>query len=243
MARDAALLDRAARTGESVFSVYSWRRPTLSFGRNQRAVGKYDRSKLAANGVDVVRRPTGGRAILHHREITYSVTAPAAPTESLRDSYARVNAVLLDGLRRLGVTASLAACGGAAPRPTAMPCFEQPSDGEIIAGGRKLVGSAQWRDAAAFLQHGSILIDDDQSSLAEFAAPDAEDASMRPPAPATLRELLGRAPEPAEVAGAMFDAIRELESAAGEELLEEEVRRETLSRVPDFTDDNWTWRR
>ncbi|HKC80977.1 MAG TPA: hypothetical protein VKB91_07250, partial [Gemmatimonadaceae bacterium] len=65
MARDTALQARAAQTGETVFSIYSWARPTLSFGRHQPAAGLYDIEKIRAAKVDVVRRPTGGRAILH----------------------------------------------------------------------------------------------------------------------------------------------------------------------------------
>src|SRR3954468_9964962 len=91
MARDSALQARAAHTGETVFSVYSWSRPTLSFGRNQPARGQYDLKKIRAAGIDVVRRPTGGRAILHHREVTYSVTAPVDGEGSLRETYTRIN--------------------------------------------------------------------------------------------------------------------------------------------------------
>src|SRR4051812_21636868 len=86
MARDIALQERASRTGEAVFSIYSWSTPTLSFGRNQPAIGLYDLDKIQALGIDVVRRPTGGRAILHHREITYSVTAPIDGA-SLHETY------------------------------------------------------------------------------------------------------------------------------------------------------------
>ena len=111
MARDTALLARAARTGETVFSVYSWQHPTLSFGRNQTALGRYDVEKLRASGIDVVRRPTGGRAILHDREVTYSVTAPLEGAPPLREAYRRINRILLDGLSRLGVSAELAASG------------------------------------------------------------------------------------------------------------------------------------
>jgi lipoate-protein ligase A len=243
MARDAALLEHAARTHESVFSIYSWDCPTLSFGRNQRAIGKYDRTRLSAEGVAVVRRPTGGRAILHNREITYSVAAPVVESESLRGAYDRINEMLLSGLGRLGVAASIAADGAAALPPGASPCFETPSEGEIVAGGRKLVGSAQWREPLAFLQHGSILVDDDQSGISAFAAAGAEDAAVTPPAPATLRDLLGRAPSPDEVALAMFEAVREGEGSEGSPMLEDEVRAGALSRLGEFLDDNWTWRR
>src|SRR6185436_7637026 len=90
MARDSALQARAARSGETVFSVYSWSRPTLSLGRNQPAVGLYDLKKIRAAEIDIVRRPTGGRAILHDREVTYSVTAPIGAA-SLRETYDRIN--------------------------------------------------------------------------------------------------------------------------------------------------------
>lgn len=242
MARDAALLSRAAETGESVFAVYSWSRPTLSFGRNQRAAGHYAADRMRERDLDVVRRPTGGRAILHHREVTYSVTAPVRAGDSLRASYERINLILLEGLRMLGVSATVAA-GGRAQRPDATPCFEMPSDGEIVAGGRKLVGSAQWREESAFLQHGSILLEDDQSSLAFFAAGESPSRRSTPPTPATLRALLDRSPDTTEVAAAMFGAVAERESTPGKVLDEEEIRPFALARMPEFLDDRWTWRR
>src|SRR5687768_14706976 len=76
MALDEALLERARDSGEAVARVYTWSRPTLSLGRNQTAAGRYDLALAAALGIDVVRRPTGGRAVLHHRELTYAVAAP-----------------------------------------------------------------------------------------------------------------------------------------------------------------------
>ncbi|HMA19794.1 MAG TPA: hypothetical protein VKO87_03265, partial [Gemmatimonadaceae bacterium] len=97
MARDSALMDRARETGETVFSVYSWERPTLSLGRNQTALDKYDLAEIERRGMDVVRRPTGGRALLHWREVTYSVTARISERESLSESYERINRILLRG--------------------------------------------------------------------------------------------------------------------------------------------------
>src|SRR5438105_3671850 len=169
MARDVALMRRAKETGEVVFSVYGWSQPTLSVGRNQRANGCYDRERLQAMRVDVVRRPTGGRALLHHRELTYSVTAPLEFSASLRESYERINRILLFGLQQLGVGASVASGVGAALPPTDVPCFAAPARGELVSDGRKLVGSAQCRDDGALLQHGSILIDDDQSMIGLFS--------------------------------------------------------------------------
>lgn len=241
MARDSALQARAARSGETVFSVYSWSRPTLSFGRNQPAAGLYDLQRIRDAGIDAVRRPTGGRAILHHREVTYSVTAPI-DAASLRDTYTRINRILQLGLSRLGVFVEAASPAERAAPLSVRSCFETPGEGELVASGAKLVGSAQWRENGALLQHGSILVDDDQSSLTEFSARVGEmNGSI--PTPATLQALLGRAPEPNEVAAAMFDAVRELEDEAAVEMLEDDVRSEALQRVPHFLDEDWTWRR
>ena len=240
MARDTALQTRAARSGETVFSIYSWTRPTLSLGRHQPASGLYDIEKLRSANVDVVRRPTGGRAILHDHEITYSVTAPVNEAGSLRQTYSRINRILVDGLGRLGVEAAPAAPVGRAPAPGIRPCFDSPGEGELVARGRKLVGSAQWRNEGALLQHGSILVDDDQSSLPSFTTIPASprDAISQP---ATLRTLLGRSPQIAEVASAMFDAVRSLEDGEATEMAEEEIRAETARHVPYFLDEGWTW--
>ncbi|MEP6858268.1 MAG: hypothetical protein ABI994_07765 [Gemmatimonadales bacterium] len=243
MARDSALQARAARTGETVFSIYSWTRPTLSFGRHQPATGLYDIEKIRSANVDVVRRPTGGRAILHDHEVTYSVTAPLREAASLRETYSRINRILLDGLGRLGVGVELASPSERAAVPSMRPCFETPGEGELVARGSKLVGSAQWRDEGALLQHGSILVEDDQSALPSFSAAGAGSGSESIPRPATLHALLGRSPDAAEVASAMFDAVRSLEDDDATELAEAEIRGETVNHIPHFLDEGWTWRR
>jgi lipoyl(octanoyl) transferase len=239
MAIDELLLERAARTGEGVFRVYSWGEPTLSFGRNQTAVGVYDTSRARNRGVAVVRRLTGGRALLHHREVTYSVTAPLATATSLRESYARINRLLVYGLRRLGVAVEVAAPKDRAVAPSASPCFERPAAGELVVDGRKLVGSAQWRDGHAMLQHGSILIEDDQPLVSELAMVPVPD----PRPAATLAESLGRVPSFDEVATALFDAVRshECEDAAEMDM---NSTVDTASRaLGRYNDDTWTWRR
>ncbi len=241
MARDSALQARAARSGETVFSVYSWRRPTLSLGRNQPAVGLYDLNRIREAEIDIVRRPTGGRAILHNREITYSVTAPIG-SASLRETYDRINRILQMGLRRLGVSVEAAGRAERAEVPSVRPCFEVPGEGELVAGGAKLIGSAQWRENGALLQHGSILVDDDQSSLPDLSSSlRATNGSI--PQPATLHALLGRAPDPEEVADAMFDAVRSLEDHEAMEMAEDDVRSEALKLVPHYLNEDWTWRR
>ncbi|HEY6826240.1 MAG TPA: lipoate--protein ligase family protein [Gemmatimonadaceae bacterium] len=240
MALDEALMTRARETGEFTLRVYSWAAPTLSLGRNQSARRVYDLDRIRARRLSVVRRPTGGRAILHHREITYSVTAPADDAGDLHDSYHRINRVLVAGLERLGVRTELAAPVSRAVAPGAAPCFDFPSAGELVLDGRKLAGSAQWRSDGALLQHGSILVEDDQSALAELTL----EPQRAIPAPATLAAALGHTPSQRDVADALSDAVRELEDPDAEELsLEPEIRARAAALVVHYEDDAWTWRR
>lgn len=240
MALDEALMARARRTGEAVLRTYGWASPTLSLGRNQRARGVYDDAALRAAGVTVMRRPTGGRALLHAREITYSVTAPARPDAAVAAWYARINALLVRALATLGVAASAAPAGGGMTAPGAMPCFAEPAAGELAYEGRKLVGSAQWRDDGALLQHGSILVDDDQAWIAELMATPLTGV----PAPATLRAILGRAPAGGELHAALADAVRAQADAAADPLELDDATRAEADRLAErYRDAAWTWRR
>jgi lipoate-protein ligase A len=240
MALDEALMSRARQTGEWALRIYAWSAPTISLGRNQSAMRQYDREHIRAQGLAVVRRPTGGRAILHHREITYSVTAPTDAAGTERESYSRINRLLVHALTNMGVTASVAPRTERARTPDATPCFERPAEGELTFDGRKIAGSAQWRSDGALLQHGSILVDDDQSQLTEFSL------SPQPnlPAPATLTEALGRAPSIEEAGTAFAAAVHVLEDPNASPLeLDDEMRARVSSLVVHYSDDAWTWRR
>ncbi len=162
MAVDEVLLDGvAAGTTPPTLRFYAWTPPCLSLGYFQ-PFEVVDLDGCRALGVEVVRRPTGGRAILHDRELTYSVALPASALGhdgGVLPSYHRLSLALQDGLRRLGVPATLApeSAGGAAAHGPV--CFDRPSAHEILLQGRKLVGSAQVRRGGGLLQHGSILIE------------------------------------------------------------------------------------
>ena len=245
MALDEALMTYARDTRSWILRVYSWSCPTLSLGRNQTARGGYDLSLLGERGIDVVRRPTGGRAILHDREITYAVAGPIDDAGDLRESYARINRLLVAGLQVLGVSA-VDIAGNADPRgrgqPGLLPCFHYPSVGEITLDGRKLVGSAQWRRDGTLLQHGSILVDDDQIQLDSLVIEKGEPM----PRPATLRDSLGSAPTDREVADALFTAVRAAADPCALEI-DGEASRPFLERAKalegHYLDDGWTWRR
>src|SRR5512147_348802 len=107
MAIDRALLERA-QAGEQWLRLYAWSPACLSFGRHEPAARRYDRERIAALGLDVVRRPTGGRAVWHAGELTYALAAPAAAMGALREAYAEIHRVIRNAVRALGAAAELA---------------------------------------------------------------------------------------------------------------------------------------
>lgn len=163
MAMDASLLAEAARSGRAVLRLYRFDPPCLSLGRNE-PTAHYDRAAIARRGLDVVRRPTGGRAVWHEHEVTYAVAAPVAAFGSLRHAYRTIHERIARALRSLGADATLAPHQPPlSSRVEQSPsCFATPVGGEVLVAGRKLVGSAQVRKGNAFLQHGSILLDGSQ---------------------------------------------------------------------------------
>lgn len=246
MAIDAALLDMAAVSGRAVWRCYAWDEPTVSFGRNERTRGRYSPLRLRAAGVGAVRRPTGGRALFHAREVTYSVSMPLDEQLSWRVAYAALNGVLIRALQALGVPAELAANdAGLAIAPNGPVCFDRPAEGEIMVRGRKLVGSAVWRQGGAYLQHGSILLADDQARLA-----DASDVPLPPPPPAAC--LLECAPSQATweiVVDAMAASLgATLDHARSGGSIDRfvpsaEFSQRVAAQHATLGQDNWLWRR
>jgi lipoyl(octanoyl) transferase len=168
MAIDEALLDRADQLDESCLRLYTWQPHCLSFGRHEPATRRYDGDRISAMGIDTVRRPTGGRAVWHSRELTYAVAAPSRFLGSLADAYLQIHGMLAGALLALGIPASLAPRTRAA-QLGAGACFSHPAGGEVMAFGRKVVGSAQLGRGGAFLQHGSILLQDEQQLIPALA--------------------------------------------------------------------------
>jgi lipoate-protein ligase A len=168
MARDRELLDELVR-GErpATLRFYSWDPACISLGLGQREE-ILDMEAVRAAGLDVVQRPTGGQALVHDREVTYSVVASQRDPVvggTLMRTYHVITEAFLAGLAGLGIAGEGAACE---PRPAAgvtPVCFASASAEEILVGGRKLLASAQWRSRGAFLQHGSLLLHDRQGEL------------------------------------------------------------------------------
>jgi lipoate-protein ligase A len=225
----------AAGEGVGFLRLYRWNPPCLSFGRNEPATTRYDRAKIAALGVDTVRRPTGGRAVWHDAELTYAVAAPCRTFGSLRTTYTAIHDMLVAALGRLGVAATVASRpSGRAPRPSAGACFAAPVGGEIVVGGRKLVGSAQVRTGDAFLQHGSILLEDGQDLVSRITT-----GSVPPLAATSLHEVLGRAVAFGEVAQAIgLEAAQRWPGT-----WHSAERSPHIDGGDKFGDGSWTWRR
>jgi len=191
--------------------LYAWSAPTLTIGYGQDARRDVDLAACRRRGIPVLRRVTGGRAVIHDRELTYSVAVPAGLPPfggTLRESARAVAEVLVGALGLLGVAASAAPEAGRGPsrgkRPAA--CFAVASGHEVVAAGHKVVGSAQRRRPGGFLQHGSILLRGHAADLAALLRGGTA-------AGAGIEDLVG--PRPAgEVAAALAAAAGRAWSAA-----------------------------
>lgn len=165
MALDEAI-HRAVSTGDSppTFRLFEWSHGAITFGYAQRRDDILDFERCIKDGVDVARRPTGGRAVFHNNEIAYSVTALTDESHfggNIQKTYRAISGILCEGIALLGVNVILSSStddAGKTPiRSHMSPCFVTTTRHEITVGGKKLVGSAQRRFKNSFLQQGSIL--------------------------------------------------------------------------------------
>jgi lipoate-protein ligase A len=185
MAVDEVLLEGVGQ-GEPVLRVYGWQPPAISFGYGQQPWREVDLEKCRAAGIEVVRRLTGGRAVLHWDELTYSVLCREDDPccgGPISHTYRRLGECLVEGLRLFGVEAVLER---ARPRPrgprergSSEPCFSSLARWEVKCGGRKLIGSAQRRVRGAILQHGSLLIGPQHRRLPELLPAGAGEGAAR----------------------------------------------------------------
>ena len=182
MALDEAIMDAVA-AGESppTLRFYAWQPACLSLGKRQPLSGvELERCRRA--GVDVVRRATGGLAILHTDELTYSIaTLPSDPRAegAILDAYRSLSQGLVAGLRLLGLPAAMNPVDPLAAKYTSAACFEVPTAYEITVGERKLLGSAQTRPAGRVMQHGSLPLYGDIARVVDclwFATEDEREA-------------------------------------------------------------------
>jgi lipoate-protein ligase A len=222
MAIDEALAE-AVGAGESppVIRLYGFSPATLSLGRFQKINGRFAAEKLAADGITLVRRPTGGHAVLHDNELTYSVALPKEGGASLiggsrkREVYEFIARVLLAGLAELGLQGKInSSQRGDIHNPD---CFGSAGEYEITGkDGRKIIGSAQMTTRRAILQHGSIPLENPGRRVFRYIK--VEEA-LEAHEPSCLNEEAGKTLTFDEVRSAFATAARSVLGAVDSELL------------------------
>lgn len=210
---DLGLVEEFKLTGIPVLRFYGWKPYCISLGRNQNE-SDIDVGLATRDGIDMVKRPTGGKAVLHAEELTYSVVMETDGL-SVRDSYNRISTALVEGLRKLVPDLDLSQSSADFQKlfrdPAAIPCFSTSAVYEVEYHGKKLVGSAQHRFGGVLLQHGSILIGNFHKHIVDYlnaeegirekTRKDLESHTV------TLTDILGRPPARAEVANAIKDGF------------------------------------
>jgi lipoate-protein ligase A len=253
MAIDEAILESVS-AGDSLPTLrfYGWEPGCLSLGVAQ-LWDEADLDACAEKGWDVVRRPTGGRAILHIDELTYSICAPKEEVRvrgSILESYQRLSQGLAAGLKRIGLDPKRARPyyedrGEAGPA-----CFDGPSDYEITIGQRKLVGSAQVRKKGVVLQHGTLPLHGDITRITDVLAVDLPGQRLALKArlhyrATTLEASLGHQVAFAEVADFLQQGFMKALNLTFTEgtLTEQELAWAEALRAEKYADEAWTMRR
>jgi lipoate-protein ligase A len=205
MATDEAILRAvAANTAPPTLRLFAWEPPCLSLGRNQQA-SDVNHHKLAEAGFDLVRRPTGGQAILHIDELTYSISLPTDDPrvrESILETCQHLSQGLIAALQTLEVESAKARQHQPGNRSSGPVCFETVADHEIAVDNRKLVGSAQMRIKGAVLQHGTLPLSGDITRICALLASPADSVKVLSRA-TTLERILSREVSWEEAATAM----------------------------------------
>ncbi len=157
MALDVILGEYSSRVKKPILRLYSWEKPSVSIGRHQ-SVRELDTDFMEKEDLPCVRRPTGGRAVLHHNEITYSVAFPKGTDEyemSVLALYKRLSEIFKKAFESIGISVSFSHGKGSLKNPS---CFSSSARYELLIDGKKFLGSAQVRTKDYVLQHGSILL-------------------------------------------------------------------------------------
>ena len=257
MAVDEALLEVfVAEDAPTTVRFYSWSPPAVSLGYAQSIEREIDFRQCTSLGIDVVRRPTGGRAVLHDHEVTYSVVISGDDphiSSGVLAAYLTISQAMIRGLANLGITAELLPLRRGVPLPSdkASPvCFATPSSYEVAVGGRKIIGSAQRRARNGIMQHGSIPLSWNLESMRAIFGLSSlgsglpqDEADCRLPM-TSLQEAGGRTYHYAEVVAALTEGIAEtweVELIPGQ-LTPAERELSARLHTKKYHSEAWTWR-
>jgi len=247
MAIDEALaLGAPEEEAQPVLRFYGWRPYTISIGFHQRAED-INQQKCLEDGIGLVRRPTGGRAVLHAEELTYSVFIPRASPwygSGSLEIYQLIGRGLVEGVRALGVKAQLERFGwrrGEARERSRTPlCFSSTGRHEVTFQGRKLIGSAQRRYPTGVLQHGSILLGDFHAKIVQYLANGA--VMDKNPLAAKTISIGAILQRPVEFAEAAEHFKVGFEKALGLHLEPDQLTLEEQQRAQQLRENYLTWR-
>lgn len=170
---------------------YRWNKPTVSIGYSQNAKKVVDLDFCRKRGIEIVRRITGGKLVLHHKEVTYTVCSSDTDifSQKLVDSYKLISEALNRGLQRMKIESQLAKETPSEYVRGALPCFSHPARNEIEVDGKKIIGSAQKRAGNKFIQHGSIPLEKEEGLLKSVSFLDQKGSSVKM---TSLTEELGK---------------------------------------------------
>lgn len=228
---------------------YGWKIPALSIGYFQDFAKEVDNEACRRFGIDTIRRPTGGKAVLHEQELTYAVIAgadsPLFPPDILK-TFCVISGCIAEGLMELGIKTEMKSGERASPEePLRSFCFSAPSRYELLAGGRKICGAAQMRSHGFFLQHGALLTAFDPARTCAVVLPhqDSEEQVMRlRDAVTSVGEQAGRPVDEETLCRALrkgFEQILGVRFEEGELTAEEEEIKRALI-MKKYGRESWT---
>jgi lipoate-protein ligase A len=210
MAADQVILSKAAKEKRVFLRLFQWEPWTLSLGKHQ-SVSEIDLERCRERKIMVVRRLTGGRAVLHARELTYSICVPSLSEKAgiHHDIALKVGQALCHGLHSLGAEVEWVPKGRSAYGQHSALCFASVARGEILWRGKKVVGSAQRVLDGVVLQHGSILLDHGHEQILELVKGDSGLSSdILMSGTATLKDILGEVPEDTAIRSKILAGFR-----------------------------------
>jgi len=241
MAVDDFLFRSLGDEPQTYLRFYRWKRPTASLGYSQDIRKVLDVEYCKKHGIDIVRRMTGGKLVLHSREVTYSLCSSDSGTFTLTlaDSYRLISQALMRGLEKMGLKPCLADAPPVSYVRGNLPCFSYPARDEIEIDGKKIVGSAQKRTGSKFIQHGSIPLEEDDMLLEAISLLEKNKGEVRM---VSLSQALGRQVSFDWAVECLTSGISEFfkvcfapkEFNAGERKLIEEIEKERYAN-PDWT--------
>ncbi|MBL5766230.1 octanoyltransferase [Heyndrickxia sporothermodurans] len=217
MAMDEVLLDWHSRDLiPPVLRFYTWDPAALSLGHFQKTTGRINTQAAKEKGIDIVRRPTGGLAVLHDQELTYSMIISEKHEKmspSIIETYRVLSQGILEGYRKLGISAELAVPNTPIGKSGTAVCFEESSWYELEIDGKKAAGSAQTRQKGVVLQHGSIPMEIDIDTLYDlFVFPNEKVKNKAKTAftkkAVTINQILGRKTTIDEIKNAFMEGIK-----------------------------------